>query len=64
MKEALSTRIRIRKQDSLQKGKTPPQKGSLYGYFYTHVSVRISKVGDLNWGWPEGSFSNSYYTEV
>ena len=24
----------------------------------------VSKVGDLSWGWPEGSLFNSYYTEV
>ena len=23
-----------------------------------------SKVGDLCWGWPEGSLFNSYYTEL
>ena len=25
---------------------------------------QYSKVSDLSWGWPEGSFFNSYYTEV
>ena len=28
------------------------------------VSEWVSKVGDLSWGWPEGSLFNSYYTDV
>ena len=27
-------------------------------------NVSKSKVGDLSRGWPKGSLSNSYYTEV
>ena len=26
--------------------------------------LHISKVGELSWGWPEGSLFNSYYTEI
>ena len=32
----------------------------IYIYIYIHI---VSKVGDLSQGWPEGSLSNSYYTE-
>ena len=28
------------------------------------LGIVVSRVGDFSWGWPEGSFFNSYYTEV
>ena len=34
-------------------------------YIYTQLLViQKSKFSDLSWGWPEGSFFNSFYTEV
>ena len=32
-------------------------------HFMVLVSKQVGKVGDLSWGWPEGSLFNSYYTE-
>ena len=31
---------------------------------YIYIYIKVSKVGDCRWGWPEGSLFNSYYTEV
>ena len=31
---------------------------------YSYVHIHVSKVGDLIWGWPEGSLFNSYHTKV
>ena len=33
-------------------------------YKYGCVSIYISKVGDCNQGWPEGSLFNGYNTEM
>ena len=34
-------------------------------YFYDIEEQHISsKVGDLSWGWPEGSFFKSYYIKA
>ena len=36
----------------------------LYMSIILNRFIFISEVGDLSRGWPEGSFFNSYYTEV
>ena len=35
------------------------QKDTLASYLFIK-----SQVGDLSWGWPEGSLCNSYHTDV
>ena len=40
---------------------------TLYKYYeiiQTYLAFEVSKVGDLSRGWPDGSFFNSYYTEL
>ena len=36
----------------------------IYIYIYIYIYMYISNVGDFSRGWPEGSFFNSYYTNV
>ena len=31
---------------------------------WSHTKKKVSKVGNLSQGWPEGSLYNSYYTKV
>ena len=38
--------------------------GWIYIYIYIYIRLKVSKVGDRSRGRPEGSFFNSYYTEV
>ena len=35
-----------------------------YSNIFFQQIAKVSKIGDLSQGWPEGSLFNSYYTEV